>query len=302
MGIAVIFPGQGVQGADLGRPWLDHPAWHIVDEAEQVLGEPVGRLLLGATDDELRSTRAAQLAVLLTSLVAWEAARDRIGEPVAFAGHSLGQVTALIASGCLSLEDGLRLAVDRATSTQAAADAHPGKLAAVIGAETDLVERAAGGADCWLANDNAPGQVVIGGTPAGVDAGAERAIEAGARKVLALNVGGAFHTPLMQDAVDALRPTLDAASYRRPSAPIVSNGDARAYTDGDGWRTRLADHLVNPVQWKESMLTLAELGIDALAEVGPGSTLTAMAKRTVPDVARINLDSPSAIETLVVTS
>jgi [acyl-carrier-protein] S-malonyltransferase len=302
MGIAVIFPGQGVQGADLGRPWLDHEAWRIVDEAEQVLGESVGRLLVGASDDELRSTRAAQLAVLLTSLVAWEAAKDRIGEPVAFAGHSLGQVTALIASGCVSLEDGLRLAVDRATSTQAAADAHPGKLAAVMGADTELVERAAGGRDCWLANDNAPGQVVIGGTFAGVDAGAERAIEAGARKVLALNVGGAFHTPLMQDAADALRATLEATTFGTPSAPIVCNGDGQPCHDSEGWTTRLAEHLVNPVRWKDSLSTLPSLGVDTIAEIGPGATLTAMAKRTVPDVARVNIDSPAAIDKLVVTA
>ena len=161
----------------MGAPWRDHPAWAVIDRAEAAFGEPLADLILDAPAEQLARTRDAQLAVLLTSLVAWEAIRDQIDQPVAFAGHSLGQVTALIASGALSLEAGVRFAARRAELTQAAADAHPGRMAALLGATLEQAEAACEAAPdgCWIANDNAPGQVVIAGTPDGVAAGSERA-------------------------------------------------------------------------------------------------------------------------------
>ena len=161
----------------MGEAWRASAAWDVVDRAESALGQPLAHLLLDADSDALARTREAQLAVLLTSLMAWEAVRDALDEaPVAFAGHSLGQITALIASGALSLEDGVRLAAERADCTQAAADARPGRMAALLGATVDQAEAASAGATaagrtCWVANDNAPGQVVIGGTPVGVECG-----------------------------------------------------------------------------------------------------------------------------------
>src|SRR5436853_985008 len=153
----------------MGAPWLDHPAWGVVERAEAALGEPLAHLLLAESADDLARTRESQLSVLLTSLVVWEAIRGEMPTPTAFAGHSLGQITALIASGALPLEDGIRLAARRAEATQAAADRHPGRMAAVIGAdEARVLEACDAGADeCWLANDNAPGQIVIAGTPSG---------------------------------------------------------------------------------------------------------------------------------------
>src|SRR6185436_16474854 len=147
-------------------------------------------------------TREAQLAVLLNSLVSWEAARPCVGDVVAFAGHSLGQVTALIASGVLTLDDGVRFAARRAELTQAAADAHPGKMAALLGATPEQAGDACAAAPdaCWVANDNAPGQVVIAGTPDGLATASAAAKEVGVKRVTPLNVGGAFHTPLMADA------------------------------------------------------------------------------------------------------
>ena len=164
----------------MGAPWQDHPAWKIVEQAEAALGEPLAPLLLDASAEQrLSRTREAQLAVLCTSLVAWEAARPYIHDAVAFAGHSLGQVTALIAAGVIDLDDGVRFAARRAELTQAAADAHPGRMAALLGATPEQAEQACEVApnECWLANDNAPGQVVIAGTPAGVDAAVSRAKE-----------------------------------------------------------------------------------------------------------------------------
>src|SRR5262249_38160420 len=151
---------------------------------------------------ELARTRNAQLAVLLTSLVAWESLGRLADAPIAFAGHSLGQVTALIASGALRFDDGVRFAARRAELTQAAADAHPRRMPALLGATLGQAEEACAAAPgaCWIANDNAPGQVVIAGTPDGVDAASSAARDIGVKRATPLKVGGAFHTPLMHDA------------------------------------------------------------------------------------------------------
>ncbi|MGH9035721.1 MAG: ACP S-malonyltransferase, partial [Acidimicrobiia bacterium] len=149
----------------MGVPWRDHPAWSVVARAEAALGEPLAPLLLAESLEALARTRDVQLAVLLTSLVTWEAARDVLPPPIAFAGHSFGQVTALIAAGALTLEDGVRLAARRAELTQDAADNHEGRMIALMGADPEQVAEACAAApgECWLANDNAPGQIVIAG-------------------------------------------------------------------------------------------------------------------------------------------
>ncbi len=284
----------------MGAPWRDDPAWAVVDEAEAAFGEPLAHLLLDAPAETLARTREAQLAVLLTSLVAWTAVRDRVPEPVAFAGHSLGQVTALIAAGALPLEDGVRFAARRAELTQRAADAHPGRMVALLGATPEQAEEACLAAPdaCWVANDNAPGQVVIAGTPDGVEAGAARAKEIGVKRATPLNVGGAFHTPLMRDAADALVTELASVEFAVPRSPVVSNHDARAYDDADGWRDRLAQHVTVPVRWRASMETMVALGAGSFLEVGHGSMLAALAKRTTPDTPVRGVGTPSDVELL----
>ena len=277
----MLFPGQGTQTARMGEPWRGSPAWEIVERAEMALGQPLAPLLLEAPEADLSRTREAQLAVLLVSLLAWEAVREQVDAPVAFAGHSLGQITALVASGALSLEDGVRLAAQRADCTQAAADANPGRMAALIGADLAVAEEACTGLDAWVANDNAPGQVVVGGTPEGLDAATERASGLGVRRMIKLNVGAAFHTPLMAPAADAFRGHLDATTFRAPASPVISNTDARAYASAHGWPARLADHLISPVRWRSSMEAMAGLGVDTFFEVGPGNVLAGLAKRTV---------------------
>src|SRR5262249_712362 len=152
----------------------------------------------------------------------------------------------------LTLEDGVRFAARRAELTQAAADAHPGKMAALLGATPEQAEDACTAAPdaCWIANDNAPGQVGIAGTPAGLAAGSARAQALGVRRVTALNVGGAFHTPLMTDATTGLVPEAAALELAKPGVPVVSNHDALAYDDADGWRDRLPGHVSVPVRWR----------------------------------------------------
>jgi [acyl-carrier-protein] S-malonyltransferase len=299
--VAVIFPGQGTQGAGMGVPWRDHPAWGVVERAEAALGEPLAPLLLAGSADELARTRESQLAILLTSLVAWEAARSEVPAPVAFAGHSLGQITALIASGALPFDDGIRLAARRAEATQAAADRHPGRMAAVIGAgEAQVLEACDSGPDeCWLANDNAPGQIVIAGTPSGMERAAKAAAGLGIRRVMPLKVGGAFHTPLMAEAAAAVAPVLAGITFLTPAAPIVSNEDARPYGDAGGWAERLQRHLVSPVRWRGCMATLVdELGATTLVEVGFGSMLAGLAKRCAPGVPVLGVATPDDITPL----
>lgn len=314
MSFAVIFPGQGVQTPAMGAPWRASGAWEVVTRAEDALGEPLAPLLLEAPEEALARTREAQLAVLLASLLAWQAVRDHIPAPAAFAGHSLGQLTALVAAGALTVEDGVRLAAHRGECTQAAADRHPGRMAAVLGITPEQADDAcaasaatsspaasdpAAGRSCWVANDNAPGQVVLSGTPAGLEAAAEEARRRGARRVQPLNVAGAFHTPLMAEARPVFAAHLDATPFASPAAPVVSNGDARPYADADAWRERLAEHLVSPVRWRSSMETLTELGADSFVEVGPGRVLTGLARRTVPDISLHAVGAPDDVPILV---
>jgi [acyl-carrier-protein] S-malonyltransferase len=304
VGIAVVFPGQGTQQPGMATPWLDHPSWTIVEQAQEALDEPLGHLITEAPADALTRTREAQLAVLLTSLVAWDALSVDPDVPVAFAGHSLGQVTALIAAGVLSLEAGVRFAARRAELTQAAADAHPGRMAALLGATPEQADDACTAAPdaCWVANDNAPGQVVIAGTPDGVTAAGARAQELGVRRVTALNVGGAFHTPLMADATDGLRGEVAPLALAPPSAVVVSNDDAVAYSDADGWRERLPAHVSVPVRWRQTMDTLVGLGATTFLEVGHGSMLAALAKRGAPGVTVLGVATPADIPTILPTT
>lgn len=299
MPFAVQFPGQGSQRPGAGLAWRDHPAWSVVERAEVAVGEPLAPLLLEADAAALGRTRASQLSVLLLSLMAWEAARPELGSPVAFGGHSLGQVTALIASGAVGFDDGIRFAAARATETQAAADASGGAMLALLGATEEQARAACGAAPdtCWVANLNAPGQVVVAGTPEGVAAVAASAADHGIRRTRALDVGGAFHTPLMAPAVDALAPLLAATTFADIAVPVVANHDAAAHTDAAGWPDRLGRHLVQPVRWQQCVETMVGLGADRLIEIGPGSTLNGLAKRIVPDTPTASIDTPEDLMT-----
>lgn len=284
----------------MATPWVDHPAWKIVDTAEAALGEDLGTLITTAPAEALSRTREAQLAVLLTSLVAWEAARPMLATaPVAFAGHSLGQVTALVAAGALSLDDGVRFAAQRAEATQAAADRRPGRMAALIGASPEAADDVCAAVDeCWVANDNAPGQIVIAGTPEGIEAALAAASDQGIKRAIPLPVGGAFHTPLMSNATTALAEILATTTLQAPSAPVIANDDATPVTDPDMWKQRLADHVSVPVRWRTSMTTIAGLHPDACLEVGYGNMLAGLAKRTTPDLVVRSMATPDDLATL----
>jgi [acyl-carrier-protein] S-malonyltransferase len=298
-GVAVVFPGQGTQVPGMGRAWRGSRAWDaVVERAEEALDEPVGRLLLDADEEELLRTRNAQLSVLLSSLLAWEAARPKV-TPIAFAGHSLGQVSALIASGALAFDTGIRFAARRAEATQAAADTHPGRMAALLGATDEQAQAAVDAtAECWIANDNAPGQIVLAGTPVGLDTGIAAAKAAGARTARPLAVRGAFHTPLMRSAADDLASALTDEGFRPAAAPVIANDDGLAHADPTGWAARSARHVALPVRWRAVQTTLADLGATTLLEVGHGSMLAALAKRTIRHIPVAGVGTPDDVDAL----
>ena len=299
--LAFTFPGQGSQRPGMGRPWVGHDSWELVDEASDVAGRDVSALLLDADAEELKDTRNAQLTTFVSSLMVLDAV-ERLGiEPSFCAGHSLGEYTALTATGALSFEDGVRLVVERADAMHEAGMASPGTMAAVLGLDDDLVEVACrrADADVWVANFNAPGQVVIAGAPDAVAAAGVHAKELGAKKIMPLQVSGAFHTPFMTAARERLRSAIALASPRDIEVPVVSNVDALAHANGEEWSSLLSAQLSSPVRWKHCLLTLAEAGVTGFVELGPGGVLTGMAKRTVDNARTISVATPEELDKLI---
>jgi len=285
----------------MGRPWVDQESWELVEEASDIAERDVGRLLLDADADELRDTRHAQLTTFVSSLMVLDAA-ERLGlEPSFCAGHSLGEYTALTATGALGFDEGVRLVCERADAMHQAGVENPGTMAAVLGLDDDQVEVACRRADSevWVANFNAPGQVVIAGSVEGVAAAGVVAKELGAKKVMPLQVSGAFHTPFMTAARDRLRKAIAEANPRDTEVPVVSNVDALAHNTGSTWSSLLSAQLSSPVRWKHCLLTLEESGVTQFVELGPGGVLTGMAKRTVETARTISVSTPEDLDKLL---
>jgi [acyl-carrier-protein] S-malonyltransferase len=299
--LAFTFPGQGSQRPGMGRPWVDHESWELVGEASDVAGRDVGALLLDADADELKDTRNAQLTTFVSSLMVLDAV-ERLGiEPSFCAGHSLGEYTALAATGALGFEEGVVLVSARADAMHEAGSARPGTMAAVLGLDDDQVDVACNlaDADVWVANFNAPGQVVIAGSPEAVETAGRHAKDLGARRVMPLQVSGAFHTAFMTPARDRLRDAIAAADIRDAEVPVVSNVDAKPHQHANEWTALLSAQLASPVRWKQGLQTLAGLGVTEFAELGPGGVLTGMAKRSVPGARTISVATPDELDKLV---
>ena len=299
--LAFTFPGQGSQRPGMGRPWVDHESWELVDEASAISGRDVARLMLDADADELKDTRNAQLMTFVSSLMVLDAV-ERLGlEPSFCAGHSLGEYTALSATGALGFEDGVRLVCERADAMHEAGLTNPGTMAAVLGMDDDDVEVACRRADddVWVANFNAPGQVVIAGSIGGVAKATAIVKEMGGKKVMPLQVAGAFHTPYMAPARDRLRNAIASANPRDTEVPVISNVDSLAHDKGDDWSSLLSAQLSSPVRWKHSLLTMAELGVVDFVELGPGGVLSGMAKRTLDNARTISVATPEELDRLI---
>ena len=310
MSTALLFPGQGSQRPGAGAPWQGTRGWSLVAQASQVLDRDVAHLLLTADAGELRATRDAQLATFVVSLLAWQGLVERgMGAQgrVVVAGHSLGELTALVAAGVLTVEAGLLLVGERGAAMQEAADAVPGTMTAVLGLDDErVIEVCAGVEGAWPANFNAPRHVVISGTVDGVVAAGLALKSAGARRLLPLPVGGAFHTPLMAPARERLDVVLGRTRYAPAALPVLSGVTARAYgSDPSG--TRLADsdpagilsrQLTAPVRWRELLESLPARGVDRLVELGPGGVLAGLATRTLPGVRVATVATPDDLAAL----
>jgi [acyl-carrier-protein] S-malonyltransferase len=299
--LAFLFPGQGSQRPGMGRPWVGHESWELVDEASAIAGRDVARLLLEADADELKDTRNAQLTTFVSSLMVLDAV-ERLGvEPSVCAGHSLGEYTALTANGSLGFDDGVRLVLERSDAMHEAGHQSPGVMSAVLGLDDDQVEIACRRADdqVWVANYNAPGQVVIAGAPEAVTKASQHAKDLGAKRVMALPVSGAFHTPFMTPARERLREAIAAARPRDSDVPIISNVDALSHQQGDEWSSLLSAQLCSPVRWKHSLLELSRQGVAGYVELGPGGVLTGMVKRTVDGSRSISVSTPEELDALL---
>jgi [acyl-carrier-protein] S-malonyltransferase len=285
----------------MGRPWVGHESWELVDEASAIAGRDVARLLLEADADELKDTRNAQLTTFVSSLMVLDAV-ERLGvEPSVCAGHSLGEYTALTANGSLGFDDGVRLVLERSDAMHEAGHQSPGVMSAVLGLDDDQVEIACRRADdqVWVANYNAPGQVVIAGAPEAVTKASQHAKDLGAKRVMALPVSGAFHTPFMTPARERLREAIAAARPRDSDVPIISNVDALSHQQGDEWSSLLSAQLCSPVRWKHSLLELSRQGVAGYVELGPGGVLTGMVKRTVDGSRSISVSTPEELDALL---
>jgi [acyl-carrier-protein] S-malonyltransferase len=299
--LAFTFPGQGSQKPGMGAPWVEHESWELVDEASKCAGRDITRLLLEADAEELRQTRNAQLTTFVLSLVVLDAV-ERVGaSPAAAAGHSLGEYTALTATGALSFDEGVRTVVARGDAMQEAAEDNPGAMSAILGLEEEDCDAACRRADgdVWVANFNAPGQVVIAGSPDGVARASAVAKELGAKKVMPLPVGGAFHTPFMAPAREELRKAIAQATLRSPDVPVVANIDARVHHDPQEWANLLSAQLVSPVRWRQSVRRLADDGVTTFVELGPGSVLTGTVKRIAPEARAFSVSTPDDLDALL---
>src|SRR3954451_22819939 len=257
----------------MGEVWVDHPSWELVDDVTDATGRDVRHLLLEAGAEELTVTRNAQLATFTLSLVILDAV-ERLGiTPAIAGGHSLGEYPALVATGALSFDDGPRLVAERGEAMQEAADDQPGTMAAVLGLDDDTADQACRRAQtqAGVAHYNPPGQVVIAGSRDGITATTEHAKALGAKKVMPLPVGGAFHTEFMASARNRLRKAIGEATFNDPEVPVIANVDARAYTHATDWPSLLSEQLTSPVRWRHSLMQLETLGATTFVEVGPGN-------------------------------
>lgn len=299
--IAFTFPGQGSQAPGMGAEWQQHPSWELVEEASDASERDVEALLLDADADELKQTRNSQLSTFVMSMVILDAVERTGVEPAFHAGHSLGEYSALTASGALAFDDAVRLVTERGNAMQAAADAEEGTMAAVLGLDDDKVELACHrtDGDVWVANYNAPGQVVIAGSPDAIAAAADNARELGAKRVMPIKVGGAFHTPFMSPARDRLRKAIVDVDIRDPNRPVFANVDASPHPEGDEWGQLMGAQLTSPVRWRQTLHALDEAGATVFLELGPGTVLTGMAKRTISGSTNISISSPGHVDQLL---
>lgn len=282
---AFVFPGQGAQFSGMGKEMFEtnEQARELFLQANDILGFPITDIMFEGTDEELRQTRVTQPAVFLHSVITALCMGDEF-QPDMVAGHSLGEFSALVASGALTFEDGLKLVSARATAMQQACEMQPSTMSAIIGLEDSVIEQvcaevSAEGHVVVAANYNSPGQVVISGTFEGISQANERLLAAGARRALQLSVGGAFHSPLMEPARAMLEAAIQQTTFQTPRCPIYQNVDAMPHTDPEEIKANLVAQLTSPVRWTQTVLNMIADGAEEFTECGPGTVLTGLIKK-----------------------
>lgn len=278
---AYVFPGQGAQFVGMGQDLYDNSAEAkaLFDKANEILGFRITDIMFSGTDAELKQTKVTQPAVFLHSVIS-AIVMGKEFNPDMVAGHSLGEFSALVASGALSFEDGLRLVSARAIAMQKACEVNPSTMAAVLGLTDEQVEEICNNIeDIVPANYNCPGQLVISGTNEGIDIACEKATEAGARRALKLPVGGGFHSPCMEPARVELEAAIMSTEFHTPRCPIYQNVDAIAHTEAEEIKANLIAQLTAPVRWTQTVQNMIKDGADTFAELGPGKVLRGLVKK-----------------------
>ena len=306
---AFLFPGQGSQAVGMGAAMQEHaaPAQDVLATVEEALGEPFGKLMFEGPEDDLKMTRNAQPALMTTALAVTRTLEDRLGTDIAsivdmVAGHSLGEYAALAAVGTLDIATAAKLLRLRGDAMQNAVAVGEGAMAALLGVDIDKVEdllssRAWSALD--IANDNAPGQVVISGSLADVDDALALAKENGIRKAVKLPVSAPFHCRLMAPAGDAMATALASTTLHPPSLPVYCNVTAAPESDPTRLRENLVTQVTGRVRWRETLINMAEAGVTRFVEIGTGKVLTGLVKRTLPDAEAISVETPEDVDNFV---
>jgi len=298
---AYIYPGQGSQSVGMGRALaaVSAAAAAVWAEADDALGEPISGLAWEGPANELDLTVNAQPALLAASIAAQRALQGTLGgatspygAPSFYAGHSMGQYSAMVAAGVLDLGDAVRLVRERGRLMQVSSG--DGAMAAIIGLpderEAELIAIGAAEGIITVANRNSPGQIVISGQRAAVEAAAAAARDLGARRGMVLPVSVAAHSSLMSDAAEGMRQALADVSFRAPTAPLLANADAMVLSDGEACRDELIDHLTRGVDWVTAVQTMVAAGTDTFVEIGPGKVLTGLVRRIDKNVTTVAID------------
>lgn len=279
---AYVFPGQGAQFSGMGKDLYDNStvAKEMFDKANEILGFDITKIMFEGTAEELKETKVTQPAIFLHSTILAACIGDSF-QPAMVAGHSLGELSALVANKTLSFEDGLKLVSKRALAMQDACEIEPSTMAAIIGLDDNVVEDVCDSVDGVVvaANYNCPGQLVISGSVSAIEEACVKLTEAGARRALVLPVGGAFHSPLMEPAREELAAAIDSTEFNTPVCPVYQNVVASAVSDPSEIKKNLMAQLTAPVKWTQTMQAMIADGASEVIEVGPGKVLQGLFKK-----------------------